>query len=118
MESYKVVLTKAALNDLDDIGTYVAHLSGSRTTSYRLVGKIKRAIGNLSNFCHYQLLDNPDLKHYSLRRITIKHYNVYFTVSDKTKEVTIIAVLYGSRNVTPLLHLRLSRLQFEVNWLN
>ena len=102
MKTYKVRLTKRALQDIDDIDIYISSQLLSPATAENMRIKFHDAMSSLETMpMRYPLV--ADAFHASLgyRVLPVKNYLIFYTVDDSlpdVRNVDIERVLYAGRN--------------------
>jgi addiction module RelE/StbE family toxin len=104
MESYQVVMTRNATQDLRDISSYIANVLKEPVIAKRLVEKIKLAVMCLDQLpMRHNLVSDEYLASMGFRKIMIDNYLIFYIVSEKDKTVTVVRILYGKRDWIHLL---------------
>ena len=108
---WKVTIAELARDDLINIKKYIKFGLQSPNAADKLIKKIKDGIKDLSFMPERNpLCDNEIWRKRGLRKLIIDKYIVFYLSVRATKEVIVITVMYGSRdidralnNVDPLL---------------
>jgi toxin ParE1/3/4 len=101
MSNPKVIWTKPALNDLDEIITYIATDSVDITISQ--YERIKEASKDIGNFPKQSRII-PELQNENLtkfREIIIKPWRMMYRIEDN--RILILAIIDGRRNIEEIL---------------
>lgn len=103
---YKVLLTRSAARDLEELVTYIAESDSPAAADY-VLGQIEEAVAALSEFpergTYPQELSSLGVREY--REVFFKPYRIVYRVSKQTVYVYLIAD--GRRNMEVLLNRRL-----------
>ncbi|MGQ9778732.1 MAG: type II toxin-antitoxin system RelE/ParE family toxin [Bacillota bacterium] len=104
MKSYKVLITRPAIEDLRSIADYIATELKEPSTAKKLIGKIKEAIMSLGEMpARHPLVADEDLAAQGIRWLMVDNYMVFYVVSEKNRTVVVIRILYGRRDWINLL---------------
>jgi len=97
-------MTQPAIDDLKNIVSYIANELREPITAKGLVSKIKEAIMSLSEMpARHSLVVDERLAMQGIRKIMVDNYIVFYAISDKDANVTVVRLLYGRRNWINLL---------------
>ena len=95
MDSYHVELSIVAFNQLKSIGDYITYTLLEADTSKRLIKGLRSSISNLSTFPYrYPIFD----ENRNIRCMPYKNYNIFYSINETRKTVSIHAVGYNRRN--------------------
>ncbi len=104
MKHYKVMMTKPAAEDLQQIAHYIAIELREPVSAQRLVDRIKDQVMSLAEMpTRHELVADGSLASQGIRRLVIDNYIVFYIIAEKERTVTIIRILYGRRNWEQLL---------------
>ena len=99
MDSYKIIITPDAENDLIDLRNYIADVLLARDTARNCIHAIRQAIGSLSEMpARYKLADDEPWHSRGIRRIQVKNFFVYYRVDEGEKQVFILNIIYARRD--------------------
>lgn len=102
--TWKLIYTPEALNDLRSIFIYIAFVLKVSDTAQKQVNRIRKEIRSLSTLPErYALVEWEPWKSRNTRKITVDNYVVYYRVADSTKEVIIIRIFYGGQDIKNIL---------------
>ena len=94
---YKVNLSIAANNDLDEIFSYITNTLLAAETDRNLMNEIQKMVLSLDGMPQrfsYSL--DPTLAQRGYRRVLVKKYIVLFLVDEENKIVNVARVFHGS----------------------
>lgn len=101
---YTVKISAEAENDLNDIYQYIAFDLQSPENAARQLARLKKMIQSLDEmpfrFRKYHL---PNLHKKDIHIVTVNRYCIFYEPNEETKEVIILRVIYGARNLPTLL---------------
>lgn len=98
MKIYKILITKSAQKDIENIFDYIAFSLLSYDSAKKQINKIEKAICSLKTMPNrYKLFDEEPERSYGLHRMIVSNYMICFIVDDS--KVTITNVLYARSNV-------------------
>ncbi|WP_128895283.1 type II toxin-antitoxin system RelE/ParE family toxin [Longirhabdus pacifica] len=104
MKHYKVWVSHPAENDLKEIALYIAKELKEPLIAKSLISEMKQAIMNLSTLpTRHEIVSDERLAMQGIRKLFIKNYIVFYTISDEELAVNIIRVLSHRRNWLHLL---------------
>ena len=93
MNKYSVYLTPQALEQLKNIGGYIADILMSPTVANNVIDRIEFAINQLDLFPNRcSIFDVSPWKEIGMRRLVVDTYNAYYFVNEDNKTVTIVAI--------------------------
>jgi addiction module RelE/StbE family toxin len=99
-ETYKVLYSPAALEDLKSIYSYIALILKAKRTAAKQVNRIRQAIRSFDTFPErYAPVDWEPWASMGMRKATVDHYVVFYQVNHDRKEVTIVRIFYGGRDI-------------------
>lgn len=99
-KQWDVILSPESKQEMRDIKSYIANVLLVPETAEKQVDRILDVILNLDElpmrFPHYP---KEPWQSRGLRYFTVDNYNVYYLINESTKEVVILHVFYGGRNI-------------------
>lgn len=102
MDSYYVELSIVAFEQLKSIGDYITYTLLEPDISKRFMKELRNSISNLCTFPYrYPLFDQNK----NIRCMPYKNYNVFYSIDDSLKKVSIHAIGYNKRNWIHILHI-------------
>ncbi len=97
--SYQVVKTKRAVADVVNIHLYITQELRARQAADNLVDEFEKHLLELRFMPNrYPLVFDKKLAMRGIRKIPVNNYIIFYRVNEKTKRVTVLRVLYGSRD--------------------
>jgi toxin ParE1/3/4 len=102
--TYRIVITDLAEVDLRNIADYIANELLDPSTARKMIAKIAEAVFQLEQMpIRNGLVRDERLAASGIRHILVDSYIVFYVVSEKEENVTIIRILYGKRQWRSLL---------------
>ncbi len=104
-DSYSVVYSPKAKDDLKEIYSYIAFTLLVPDTAKGQVGRIRKEIRSLS----FMPLRNPVVdwepwKSMEMHKLPVDNFVIFYTVDESTLTVTIIRIVYGGRDIAGLVN--------------
>lgn len=104
MMEYTVFYSPAALDDLQAIYTYIAYDLANPIAAAGQEGRIRKEIRNLYYFpLRYEQVNWEPWHGRNARKLPIDNFVVYYTVDEAAKEVIVLRIFYGGRNVEEII---------------
>lgn len=96
---YKIIFTNDAVEEMDNIFTYISEKLYNPTSARKLMKEINDSIEELQYTANsYKVIKkHPDLE-MEYRRIIIKNYVIIYTIDEKNDRVYIMHMYYGGSN--------------------
>ena len=99
-DSYSVVYSPEALNDLKDIYAYIAQKLLVPDTVLNQVNRIRKEIRSLDFMpSRYALVDWEPWKSMGMHKVPVDNFAVFYTVDSNSMTVVIIRIVYGGRDI-------------------
>ena len=99
-DSYNVVYSPEALNDLKDIYAYIAQELLVPDTALNQVNRIRKEIRSLDFMpSRYALADWEPWKSLGMHKVPVDNFIVFYTVDSDSMTVAIIRIVYGGRDI-------------------
>jgi toxin ParE1/3/4 len=95
MNKYNIEITEYAENDLNEIGYYIKYDLLEPEIALKTIEKISNKI--------LELVKDERLSIQGIRKLLVNNYIIFYNISEKSKTVTIIRILYAKRNWLNLL---------------
>jgi addiction module RelE/StbE family toxin len=96
---YKVITTKRAIADMVKIHLYIANELHAPQAADNLINDIEQQIIELKQMPKkYALVLDERLARQGIRKIPVNNHLVFYQVDELTQTVTVVRVLYGSRD--------------------
>ena len=97
---YTFLYSDEALEDLDDIYSYIAVELKAKSTATNLVRRIRQEIRGLEPFSEmFRVVDWEPWHSAGVRRLLVGNYSVYYLADRNTNSVNVIRILYAGRDV-------------------
>ena len=97
---YSIVLTAQSKADLVEIFRYIAVELQSTQNAEKQLTRLQNAIASLDQMPErYRLYDRPKWKKRNLRIMPVDNYLVFYIPSHDDSTVTVLRVMYGSRDI-------------------
>ena len=97
---YKLKYLDNALEDYDNILFYISRNLKNTTAALKLKKEINMGEKIILTFPHGMLKYKKKYKYYVHK---VKNYNIFYTIDEKNKIITIVRILYKKRNIDNLL---------------
>ena len=99
MDSYKIIITPDAEEDLVELRNYIADVLLARDTARNYIRTIRKEIGSLSELpARYKPVDDEPWHSRGVRRIIVNNFFVYYRIDEGHKRVYILNVIYARRD--------------------
>ena len=104
MSNYDIQITEPAENDLYEIGVYISKELLEPETAKEVVAKIASRIISLEDIpLRNTLVADDRLANKGIRKIIVDNYIIFYIVTEESKTVTILRILYSRRDWMNLL---------------
>jgi addiction module RelE/StbE family toxin len=101
---YRLDITDSALNDLNDIVSYIAETLYAPTAATHFTEAVEMCYDNLkSQPFMYAACDMPELAEKGYRRAPVKNYLILYKVDELVGIVRIHRIFYGARDYIDLI---------------
>lgn len=99
MEQYSVKLLRRAVQDIDDIYTYIVEALVEPETALKLVGRLEEAIFSLDTLPHRC----PERRsgvyaNHGYRQLLMENYTIIFRIDEAHQQVIVVTVRYAPRS--------------------
>lgn len=99
-ESFSVIYSPEAVNDLREIYTYIAYKLLVPKTAEGQINRIRDIIRSLDFMpLRYPIVDWEPWKSIEMHKLPIDNFIVFYIVSNEKHLVTIVRILYGGRDI-------------------
>ena len=99
MDSYKIIITPDAEEDLFELRNYIADVLLARDTARNYIRTIRKEIGSLSEMpAKYKPVDDEPWHSRGIRRIMANNFFVYYRIDEDRKQVFVLNVIYARRD--------------------
>ena len=97
--NYDIHITNAAERDLSSAVDYIEFVLHNPQAADALLDEAASKISKISTFPEKNaIVDDPVLKAWQIRFITVKNYLAFYVVSEEKHMVYIVRFLYGKRD--------------------
>jgi toxin ParE1/3/4 len=104
MSAYDIQITEPAEKDLYEIGVYISKELLDPGTAKKVISRIAKVINSLEDMpLRNALVEDERLAYKGIRKIMVDNYIIFYIVTEESKTVTIIRILYGRRDWMNLL---------------
>lgn len=98
-DSYKVIYSPEALDDIRNIYTYIAFDLKAPDTAQGQVDRIRKEIRALDFMpMRFSIVDWEPWKSMEMHKVPVDNFVVYYTVSTESLTVTVIRIFYGGQD--------------------
>ena len=96
---YDVFLSSSAEDDLRKAVDYIDRVLMNPGAADGLLSEAERRFGELETFPRkYALVDDPVLKKWGVRLVTVKEYLVFYVIREEKRRVDVVRFLHSRRN--------------------
>lgn len=98
-DSYKVIYSPEALDDIRNIYSYIAFDLKVADTAQGQVDRIRKEIRSLDLMpLRYAIVDWEPWRSMEMHKVPVDNFVIYYTVSTKSLTVTVIRIFYGGQD--------------------
>ncbi len=99
MDSYEIVMTPDAIDDLTELRNYIADVLLAPTAALNTVRAIREEIAGLATFpAANRTMDEEPWHSRGLRRVQAKSFFVYYRIDEAVKTVYVLNIIYARRD--------------------
>lgn len=99
MDSYEIVMTSAAIDDLTELRNDIADVLLAPTAALNTVRAIQKEIASLSVFpAANRVIDEEPWHSRGLRKVQTRNFFVYYRIDEAAKLVYILNMIYARRD--------------------
>lgn len=99
MQSYRIVLTRRAKDDIIDIGDYITYTLLEPQTALNFVKGLRKSITTLKDFPQrFELIEDDVLASQGIHCMPYKNYYVFYEIVDMMDMVIVLRIGYNRRN--------------------
>ena len=99
MESYKIIVTPDAEDDLFDLRNYITGVLLARDTAVSYIRTIRKEIASLSTMpTRYKPVDEEPWHSRGIRKTIANNFFVYYRIDEENRRVYILNVIYARRD--------------------
>ncbi len=99
---YHVEISEQAERDMHEIYQYIAFTSFQQQIAEKIIEHIEEAIFSL-DFMPMRYPKYPSKRWVHLRYMTVDNYNIFYQVNQELKEIFVVQIIYGRRNIPKIL---------------
>lgn len=104
-DSYSVVYSPEAMDDLREIYSYIAFTLLVPETAKKQVNHIRKKVRSLDFMpSRYSLVNWEPWKSMGMHKVPVDNFVVYYTVNDDSRTVTVIRIFYGGQDVANIVN--------------
>lgn len=98
-DTYSVIYSPEAKDDLREIYSYIAFELEAPDTAQRQVNRIRKEIRSLDFMpARYAIVDWEPWRSMEMHRVPVDNFVVYYVIDDKSRTVTVIRIFYSGRD--------------------
>ena len=102
--AYKLIVSKEAHRDVDQIVSYIAHELKNTKAAINFFNDVENSYRHVEeNPFMYSLCGDVRLEKEGYRKIPIKNYLIIYRVDEAQKDVFVVRIIYGPRDYVKLL---------------
>ena len=99
MDSYEIVMTPDATDDLIELRDYIANDLLSPNTALSYIKAIRKEIETLSSMPgRYQPVEDEPWHSRGIRKTIVKNFYIYYRIDETTQRVYILNIIYARRD--------------------
>ena len=103
--SYSVVYSPEAMDDLREIYSYIAFTLMVPETAEKQVNRIRKEIHSLDFMpSRYAFVEWEPWQSMGMHKVPVDNFVVYYTVNDDSRTVTVIRIFYGGRDAANIVN--------------
>jgi len=101
---YKIIYLPKAKKDLEEIIYYISHKLKNQTAAVNLIEEFKKQEKNILTFPYgFSIYKNSKKLNHNYRFITAKNFNMFYSIDEENKTITIASIIYNKRNIDKLI---------------
>ena len=99
MDSYTIIMTSDAIDDMTELRNYIADVPGAPKTAIAYIRMVRIEIGSLTEMpARYKPVEDEPWHSRGVRRFLVKNSFVYYRIDESTRKVYIMNVIYARRD--------------------
>ena len=99
MDSYAIIMTTDAIDDITDLRNYITDVLGAPKTALAYIRTVRKEIGSLAEMpARYKPVDDEPWHSRGVRRLLVKNSFVYYRIDESARKVYIMNVIYARRD--------------------
>jgi len=104
-DSYSVVYSLEAMDDLREIYTYIAFALMVPEIAEKQVNRIRKEVRSLDFMpFRYSFVDWEPWKSMGMHKVPVDNFVVYYTVNGDSHTVTVIRIFYGGQDMVNIVN--------------
>ena len=104
LQSYKILLTRHAKNDIAEIGDYIAYTLLEPELAYKFIHGLQKSITSLQLLpSRHSLIPKNLMINRKIHCLPYQNYYVFYDIVEKTKTVVVLRIGYNRRNWNEIL---------------
>lgn len=104
MDSYEIIMTSDAADDLAELRDYIAYSLSAPETALSYIRAIRKEIESLSDMpARYKTVDDEPWRFKGIRKIIVKNFYIYYRIDEDARRVYILNVIYAKRDQLKML---------------
>lgn len=104
-DSYSVVYSPEAIDDLREVYSYIAFTLLAPETAEKQLNRIRKEIRSLDFMpSRYALVEWEPWQSMEMHKVPVDNFVVYYIVDDDSRIVTVIRIFYGGRDVANIVN--------------
>ena len=102
--AYKLLITKEANNDINEIIGYIVNILKNPIAAGNLIDEIEKLYTVITdNPSAFSLCNDSRLRNDGYRKIVVKNYIIFYKVIEERKAVYVMRVIYGRHDYLKLI---------------
>lgn len=104
-DTYSVVYSPEAMDDLREIYSYIAFTLLVPETAEKQVNRIRKEVRSLDFMpSRYSRVDWEPWESMGMHKVPVDNFVIYYTVNDDSRTATVIRIFYGGRDVVNIVN--------------
>ena len=110
MKEYKVTISADAIEDLQDIHSYIAFTLQAKQAARDQLNRIRKAIYDLSAFpLRHKKIEREPWTSTNIHQFPVDNYEIFYIVDEESSVVSVIRVFYSGRDVEHIIQNELDK---------
>lgn len=102
-ELYQVLYSPQALEDIKDIYRYIAYELRVPGTAQKQVDRLRKTVRSLDRMpARHAVVDWEPWRSMGMHKVPVGRFLIFYTVAPAAKDVTIVRIVYGGRDLENL----------------
>lgn len=99
MEKFNVIIEIPAIEDLNEILSYITYILKKTAIAKRIYASIKAKLKTLEFMPNrHAVVDEERYRKLGIRKLPVESYTAFYSVDESTKTVHVLRILYNRRN--------------------